>query len=324
MIHRPRRLRRTQAVRDLCQENTLLPTDFILPVFLMEGTQKKEAISSLPGVFRYSLDTLLDFLTEVKAYGIPGIALFPKIEEDLKDPLATESTNTQGLLPRAIRAIKTQFPELLLFTDVAMDPYSSDGHDGIVKNGEILNDETLTVLCQMALVQADAGADFVCPSDMMDGRVSALRRALDERGHSRVGILAYTAKYASALYGPFRDALDSAPKSGDKKSYQMNPANRKEALIEAELDLSEGADMIMVKPAGFYLDIIADLKAHSHKPVAAYHVSGEYAMVCAAAEKGWLNKEQVMMEALYSIKRAGADIILSYFALEAAKLLKSS
>lgn len=321
LIARPRRLRRSASVRQLVRENTLSAADFILPVFLCEGSGKTERIPSLPGVYRRSLDHLLEFLAEVARSGIRGIALFPKIEEELKDSFARESLNEEGLLPSAVRAIKAQYPELLIFTDVAMDPYSSDGHDGIVKEGEILNDESVQILCEMALVQARAGADFVSPSDMMDGRVGALRQALDEEGFEHVGIMAYTAKYASALYGPFRDALDSAPKSGDKKSYQMDPANRREALREAELDLSEGADFIMVKPALFYLDIIADLKAYSQVPVAAYHVSGEYAMVCAAAEKGWLKLEDVMMEALLSIKRAGADLILSYYALEATKIL---
>lgn len=320
---RPRRLRRSAAIRSLVQETQLHASDFILPVFLCEGQGLCESIPSLPGVYRRSLDLLLEFLTEVSTEGLKGVALFPKIPEELKDSYAKEAMNEDGLLPCAVRAIKTAFPELLVFTDVAMDPYSSDGHDGLVQEGEILNDASVEILCQMALVQARAGTDFVSPSDMMDGRVGALREALDLEGFEHVGIMSYTAKYASALYGPFRDALDSAPKSGDKKTYQMDPANRREALREAALDLSEGADMIMVKPALFYLDIISDLKAHSEVPVVAYHVSGEYAMVCAAAEKGWLKRDDVMMEALLGIKRAGADLILSYFALEAARLLKA-
>lgn len=322
LAHRPRRLRRSESIRTLVRETQLHGSDFILPVFLCEGHGIVDAIPSLPGVFRRSLDQLLEFLDEVCAYGIRGIAIFPKIPEDQKDSLAKESLNSQGLLPNAVRTIKARFPELLVFTDVAMDPYSSDGHDGIVRNGEILNDESVDILCKMALVQAEAGADFVSPSDMMDGRIGALRETLDQHGFEQVGIMAYTAKYASALYGPFRDALDSAPKAGDKKSYQMDPANRTEALREANLDLAEGADLVMVKPALFYLDIISDLKALSDVPVVAYHVSGEYAMVCAAAEKGWLDKNNVMMEALVSIKRAGADLIISYFALDAVKILK--
>jgi len=248
------------------------------------------------------------------AMGVKAFALFPAIENDKKDPTAREASNPDGLLPQSIAKIKSAVPEALLITDVAMDPYSSDGHDGLVKNGVILNDESLEILAAMALTQARAGADIVAPSDMMDGRVGYLRRALDGEGFRDVGILAYTAKYASAFYGPFRDALDSAPKHGDKKTYQMDPANRREALREAQLDVAEGADMLMVKPALAYLDIISDLKQNTHLPIAAYQVSGEYAMIKAAAERGWLSERAAFVESLTSIKRAGADVILSYYA----------
>lgn len=305
----------------MLQETTLSVNDFIFPVFLIEGSGKKEEISSMPGIYRFSLDLLLKEIDECVKLGIKSFCVFPSIPDNKKDKYATEGHNPDGLYIRALADIKRQFPQIALMTDVAMDPYSSDGHDGVVENGEILNDATLEVLGKMALAQATAGADILGPSDMMDGRVGYIRSVLDVAGFTNVSIMSYTAKYASAFYGPFRDALDSAPKFGDKKTYQMNPANTKEALIEADLDIDEGADMIMVKPALAYLDIIKSLKDNFDVPIAAYNVSGEYAMIKAAHEKGWLDGQQTMMESLLSIKRAGADVILTYFAKEAATFL---
>lgn len=319
MLSRPRRNRKNPSVRNLVRENILTPHDFIYPVFIVEGTQQKQPISALPGQFRYSIDELLVVCAEVEKLHIPGIVLFPKIEDSLKNSQATEALNPKGLVPRAIRAIKKQFPDLVVFTDIALDPFSSDGHDGLVQDGEVLNDETVRVLAQMAVVHAQAGADFVAPSDMMDGRVRNIRRALDEHNFTNVGILSYTAKYASSFYGPFRAALDSAPRAGDKKTYQMDPANSREALRELKLDMAEGADIVMVKPALPYLDIIRLFKQQSSLPIAAYNVSGEFSMIKAAGEKGWIDEKPVRNEALLSIKRAGADIIFSYFALEYAR-----
>lgn len=319
MLSRPRRNRKSPSVRHLVRETLLTPHDFVYPVFIVEGTQQKQPISALPGQFRYSVDELLKVCTEIEKLHIPGIVLFPKIEDALKNPLATEALNPKGLVPRAIRAIKKQFPDLVVFTDIALDPFSSDGHDGLVKDGEVLNDETVRVLAQMAVVHAEAGADFVAPSDMMDGRVRNIRRALDENQFTNVGILSYTAKYASSFYGPFRSALDSAPRAGDKKTYQMDPANSREALRELKLDIAEGADIVMVKPALPYLDIIRLFKQQSSLPIAAYNVSGEYAMIKAAGEKGWIDEKAVRNEALLSMKRAGTDIIFSYFAMEYAR-----
>lgn len=319
---RPRRNRYNEVIRSMVQETALELNDFIFPLFIIEGQNQKVEVASMPGINRYSVDTLLDEVASCVDLGIKAFAPFPSIPESLKDKYAKESENPEGLFPRAIREIKRNFPDVVLMTDVAMDPYSSDGHDGIVINGEIVNDETLEVLGKMALTQAQAGADIVGPSDMMDGRVGHIRRVLDENGFHKVGIMSYTAKYASAFYGPFRDALDSAPKMGDKKTYQMNPANSREALIEAALDTEEGADYLMVKPALAYLDIIKLLRDNSHLPIAAYNVSGEYAMVKAAGLKGWIDGEKAMLESLLSIKRAGADIILSYFAKDFAKYLQ--
>jgi porphobilinogen synthase len=319
MLSRPRRNRQSSAVRNLVRENKLSPHDFIYPVFIVEGKNQKQPIAALPGQFRYSIDELLKICAEVEKLQIPGIVLFPKIEDNLKDCQAKESLNPQGLVPKAITAIKKSFPDLVVFTDIALDPFSSDGHDGIVKDGEILNDETLEALAKMSVVHAQAGADFVAPSDMMDGRVRNIRQTLDQNQFKNVGILSYTAKYASSFYGPFRSALDSAPRAGDKKTYQMDPANSREALRELKLDISEGADIVMVKPALPYLDIIRLFKQHSTLPIAAYNVSGEYAMIKAAGEKGWINEKAVRDESLLSIKRAGADIIFSYFALEYAR-----
>ncbi len=319
MLPRPRRNRQSAQVRNLVRETLLTPHDFIYPVFIVEGKKQKQAISALPGQFRLSIDELLKVCEEVEKNQIPGIVLFPKIEDSLKDSQASEALNPQGLVPRAVREIKRHFPSLVVFTDIALDPFSSEGHDGLVKDGEILNDETLEVLAKMAVVHAEAGADFVAPSDMMDGRVRSLRQTLDKNNFKNVGILSYTAKYASSFYGPFRSALDSAPRAGDKKTYQMDPANSREALRELKLDISEGADMVMVKPALPYLDIIRLFKQHSTLPIAAYNVSGEYAMIKAAAEKGWIDEVTARNESLLSIKRAGADIIFSYFALDFAR-----
>ena len=319
-IRRPRRNRKSPVIRDMVQENTVQVQDLIFPLFLIDGAQQKVEVSSMPGIYRYSIDLLLEEIASCIELGIKAFAPFPSLDDKLKDSEASESWNENGLYLRAIRQIKAQFPDVCLITDVAMDPYSSDGHDGIVKDGQILNDETLEILGKMALAQAEAGADIIAPSDMMDGRVGFLREELDDAGFSEVSIMAYTAKYASAYYGPFRDALDSAPKFGDKKTYQMNPANSKEAIIEAELDEDEGADFLMVKPALPYLDIIFRLRDNFDLPIAAYNVSGEYAMIKAAAEKGWLDGEKAMQECLLSIKRAGADVILTYFAKEFAKL----
>lgn len=319
---RPRRNRKSAAIRAMVGETTLSVNDFIYPLFLIEGKGLKEEVSSMPGIFRYSLDLLLDEIQSCIELGVKGFCVFPSLGDDKKDKLATEGHNPDSLYNHALKEIKTKFPKIALMTDIAMDPYSSDGHDGIVENDEILNDETLEILGKMALAQAEAGADILGPSDMMDGRVGYIRKVLDAAGYINVSIMSYTAKYASAFYGPFRDALDSAPKFGDKKTYQMNPANSNEALIEADLDIAEGADMIMVKPALAYLDIIKLLKDNYNVPITAYNVSGEYAMVKAAAENGWIDGEQVMMESLLSMKRAGADIIITYFAKEVAKILK--
>jgi porphobilinogen synthase len=321
LIGRPRRNRKSASLRALVRETVLTPADFILPIFVMEGSRKREAIKSMPGVFRLTRDLAVAEAKRAHALGIPAVALFPVIPGKRKDKLATESKNPDGLLQRTVRDLKNSVPGLTVITDVAMDPYSSDGHDGLVKNGKILNDETLPILAEMALAQAAAGADIVAPSDMMDGRVGYLRAALDGFGFTETGILAYSAKYASAFYGPFREALDSAPKKGDKKTYQMDPANRREALREIQLDVEEGADIVMVKPALAYLDIIAEAAASVSVPVAAYQVSGEYAMIHAAGKLGWLDADAALMEATLSIKRAGADMILSYGAIKLVEKL---
>jgi len=320
--HRPRRNRKSQVIRDLVQETHVTTSDLIFPIFLTSGFNKKIEVSSMPGIFRFSLDFLLDEINECKSLGINTFDLFPHYQESKKDKFAKESYNEEGMYLNAIKEIKRNFPDVCLMTDVAMDPYSSDGHDGLVDNGKILNDETLEILGKMSLAQAKAGADILGPSDMMDGRVGYIRNVLDENGFTETSIMSYTAKYASAFYGPFRDALDSAPKTGDKKTYQMNPANSREALLEAGLDAAEGADFLMVKPALAYLDIIKLLKDNFTLPIAAYHVSGEYAMIKAAAQNGWLDGTSAMNESLLCIKRAGADVILTYFAKEFASNLK--
>jgi len=321
LIHRMRRNRRTEAIRRLVRETELHPHDLVWPLFVVDRSDEQIPVDSMPGCFRWSRDRIVEQAKEAHAMGISAVALFPVIENALKDPLAKESANDDGLLQRTVKDLKDAVPDLAVITDVAMDPYSSDGHDGIVRNGEIVNDETLEILAAMALAQARAGADIVAPSDMMDGRVGYLRDALDADGFANVGILAYSAKYASAYYGPFRDALDSAPKDGDKKTYQMDPANAREALREVELDIDEGADMVMVKPAMPYLDVIADIRANCDVPIAAYQVSGEYAMLKAAGERGWLDADACLHEALVAIRRAGADMILSYAAKDVAATL---
>lgn len=323
---RPRRNRRTPAIRSLVRETVLSPADFILPLFLHEE-ETDTPIASMPGVTRWSLAGLVKEAGEAHALGVPAVVLFPKIEESRKTPDAAECANDDGLVPRAIRALKAAHPTLCVITDVALDPYNSDGHDGLVRRDErgelqILNDETVEVLCRQALCHARAGADIVSPSDMMDGRVAALRDALDAAGFDQVSILSYSAKYASAFYGPFRGALDSAPKEGDKKTYQMDPGNAREAVREILLDEAEGADMVMVKPAGPYLDIIAKVRETTTLPVAAYQVSGEYLMIESAAAAGWVDGKAIALESLTGIKRAGADMILTYYAKRAAEWLK--
>ena len=303
-------------MRQMLQETHVSAANLIFPLFIIEGENQKSEVSSMPGIYRYSIDNLLREVESCMKLGLNSFDLFPNISEELKDKYATESHREEGLYLRAIKEVKKNFPEACVITDVAMDPYSSDGHDGIVENGEILNDETLEVLGKMALAHARAGADIIAPSDMMDGRVGYIRNVLDNNGFKNVSIMSYTAKYASAFYGPFRDALNSVPKFGDKKSYQMNPANQREALIEADLDEAEGADFLMVKPALPYLDVIKLLKDNTELPIAAYNVSGEYAMIKAAIQKGWLNEQRAITEVLTSIRRAGATAILTYHAKE--------
>ncbi|MEP1034323.1 porphobilinogen synthase [Ekhidna sp.] len=321
-MRRPRRNRASSAIRDLAQETTLTTNDFIFPLFLLEGTKKKSEVESMPGIFRLSEDLILREIEDCLKLGIQGFDVFPVVEEKNKDKMATKSYDPNFFYLKTLTKIKKEFPEALIITDVAMDPYSSDGHDGIVEDGKILNDETLDVLGKMALAQAETGIDMIGPSDMMDFRVGYIRNVLDDQGFTDTGIMSYTAKYASAFYGPFRDALDSVPKFGDKKAYQMNPANTNEAILEAELDFNEGADILMVKPALAYLDIIHNLKSKFNIPIAAYNVSGEFSMIKAAGQKGWLDADRAMMESLLSIKRAGADMILTYFAKEAAAHLR--
>ena len=318
---RPRRNRKSAAIRSLVEETKVTTDDLIFPLFLLEGDTDKVEVDSMPGIYRLGLSPLLKEMEACLELGVKAFDVFPVVPEHYKDKMATRSYDPNFFYIKALEAIKQRFPEAAIMTDVAMDPYSSDGHDGIVEDGEILNDETLEVLGKMALAQAAAGADIIGPSDMMDGRVGYIRQVLDQNGYTGVSIMSYTAKYASAFYGPFRDALDSAPKSGDKKTYQMNPANQREALIEADLDTEEGADFLMVKPALAYLDVIKLLKDNYTLPITAYNVSGEYAMLKAAGAKGWLDYERVMAETLLSIKRAGADAILTYHAREFAELL---
>jgi porphobilinogen synthase len=321
MIIRPRILRQTSAIRSLVQETKLSVDDFIAPLFIVEGEGIKEEIASLPGYYRHSLDKTIEEVGVLSALGIKSVLLFIKCKDEYKDNAGTEALNPDGLMQRSIRSIKNAYPEMYVMTDVALDPYSSYGHDGIVLDEQIINDTTVDILAKMAVSHAQAGADMVAPSDMMDGRIGAIRRALEQYGYHQTGIMAYSAKYASCFYGPFRDALDSAPGFGDKKTYQMNPANRIEAIKEVRLDVNEGADIVMVKPALAYLDIIREVKNEVKIPVSAYHVSGEYAMIKAASEKGWLNHDQAILETTMSIKRAGADLIATYFVKDLVRLL---
>lgn len=318
---RLRRLRQSPAIRSMVAQTRLSPDDFLVPLFIVEGKNVKEEIPSMPGYYRYSLDGISQEVRELQSMRVKGVLLFVKVPDELKDNEGTEAVNPDGLMQRSIKTIKDVAPDLLVMTDVALDPYSSYGHDGIVRDGLIVNDDTVDVLARMALSHAEAGADFVAPSDMMDGRIGEIRDLLEEEDFPNVGIMAYSAKYASAFYGPFRDALDSAPGFGDKKTYQMDPANSHEGIEEILLDIEEGADIVMVKPALAYLDVIRMAKDEVNVPIAAYQVSGEYAMIKAAAAQGWLDHDATMMETLMGIKRAGTDLIATYFAKDAIKLL---
>lgn len=325
-IRRNRRLRTTEAIRSLVRETIITPNDFLVPLFVVEGKGVKEEIPSMPDYYRFSLDLLSTEVKELWTLGLKAVLLFVKVPDNLKDNKGTEALNTNGLMQRAIKTIKEAVPDMLVMTDVALDPYSIYGHDGIVQDGKIVNDETIEVLAEISISHARAGADFVAPSDMMDGRILIIRQALEDEGYVDTGIMSYSVKYASAFYGPFRDALDSAPVDQknipkDKKTYQMDPANRDEALKEVEMDIDEGADIVMIKPGLCYLDIVREIRNAVEVPVAVYQVSGEYAMLKAAAEKGWLDHDAVMMEQIIAIKRAGAHIIASYFAKDVVKLI---
>jgi len=320
-LSRNRRLRTNETIRSLVRETIISPNDFLVPLFVVEGKGVKEEIASMPNYYRYSLDLLEKEVKDLWAMGLKSVLLFVKVPDHLKDNKGKEAVNPKGLMQRAIKTVKNACPEMLVMTDVALDPYSSYGHDGIVEDGHIINDDTVEVLTNMSVSHAQAGADFVAPSDMMDGRILSIREALEDEGFIDTGIMSYSAKYASAFYGPFRDALDSTPGFGDKKTYQMDYANRFEAIKETEMDIDEGADIVMVKPGLCYLDIVREIKNEVDVPVAVYQVSGEYAMVKAAAEKGWLDHDAVMMEQLTAIKRAGANIIASYFAKDVVRVL---
>ena len=328
LTHRPRRLRRNATVRSLVEETTLRPADFIAPLFVVEGTGAPEPIASMTGVFRYNVADLVNECRELAALGVPAVALFPKLDKQFKDDTGTAALSPDALILRAVRAVKAALPELVVMTDIALDPYTTHGHDGVLTadGRDVANDATVEILVKMAVLHAQAGVDFVAPSDMMDGRIGAIRRALDAAGCTQTSIMAYSAKFASAYYGPFRDAVGSASAAGthllDKRTYQLNPANRREALAEIALDEAEGADVLMVKPAGAYLDIIREVREATRKPVAAYQVSGEYAQIQAAAQLGWLDLARTRHESLLAIKRAGADMILTYFAKEMAAVLK--
>ncbi len=324
ITQRPRRTRRNEVLRSLVAETSLDVSQLILPVFLCEGQDQRHPINAMPGITRVSADLLLKDMISAREVGIKSFAFFPALNDAVKDPLGKESLNPNGLLQNTLKMLKDKLPDVLLITDVALDPYSSDGHDGVVRNGEIVNDETVEILAKMSVAQAKAGADLVAPSDMMDGRVGAIREALDNEGFTQTGIISYSAKYASSFYGPFREALDSAPKFGDKKTYQMDYRNSLEALREVELDIAEGADVVMVKPALSYLDIISQVKSISSVPVAAYNVSGEYSMIKAAAAAGMIDEKKAMVETLYSMRRAGADMIFTYFAVPMAQYLHST
>lgn len=318
---RNRRLRQSPAIRNLVRETHLSPYDFLVPLFVVEGTGVKEEITSMPGYYRLSLDELSKEVKLLWSMNLQAVLLFVKVADSLKDNEGTEALNPEGLMQRAIKTIKDTVPEMLVMTDVALDPFSSYGHDGVVQDGKIINDETNDILAQMSISHAQAGADFVAPSDMMDGRILSIREALEDEGFTNTGIMSYSAKYASAFYGPFRDALDSAPGFGDKKTYQMDPANRFEAIKETQMDIDEGADIVMIKPGIAYLDIVREIRNEVDVPIAVYQVSGEYAMIKAAAQQGWIDQDAVMMEKLISIKRAGANIIASYFAKDVVRLL---
>ncbi|HQF55580.1 MAG TPA: porphobilinogen synthase [Fibrobacteria bacterium] len=319
---RPRRNRRNAAIRSMVRETSLSPANLIMPCFVREGQGLSEPVASMPGCHRHSLDRLVEAAREWAALGIPAIALFPVTPPQAKTGDAKAALDPDGLVPRALKSVKDALPELQLITDLALDPFTDHGHDGLMSvDGRILNDETVEVLCGMAALHARCGADIVAPSDMMDGRVGEIRSSLDSEGFENTGIMAYTAKYASGFYGPFRDALDSAPRSGDKKTYQMDPANRREALLEADLDEAEGADILMVKPGLPYLDVLRELRDRTTLPLAAYHVSGEFAMLKAAAANGWLDYDRCLMEAMICFRRAGADMVLTYGAADAARLM---
>lgn len=325
-IRRNRRLRTSESIRSLVRETLISPNDFLVPLFVVEGKGVREEIPSMPNYYRYSLDILSVEVKELWRLGLKSVLLFVKVPENLKDSKGTEALNPRGLMQRAIQTVKDAVPDMLVMTDVALDPYSIYGHDGVIENGMILNDETSEILAEMSLSHAAAGTDFVAPSDMMDGRILTIREALEDAGYIHTGIMSYSAKYASSLYGPFRDALDSAPVDlqdipKDKKTYQMDPANRDEAIREVEMDIDEGADIVMVKPGLCYLDIVREIRNHVEVPVAVYQVSGEYAMIKAASERGWLDHDAVMMEQVTAIKRAGASIIASYFAKDVVKLI---
>ncbi|MCB0342662.1 MAG: porphobilinogen synthase [Pseudobdellovibrionaceae bacterium] len=319
---RPRRLRRSEAIRGFVRETHLDVSNLVLPQFILPGKHERQPITSMPDFYRLSVDHAVTQAKEAYGLGLRGVALFPVLPQNKKDATGSESKNPQGLIPTAVKAIKDAVPEMLVITDVALDPYSSEGHDGLVREGEILNDESLEILAEMAIAQAASGADLVAPSDMMDGRIGYIRSALDQTGHRQTGVLSYAAKYASGFYGPFREALDSAPKFGDKKTYQMDPANLSEALREAELDVQQGADILMVKPGLPYLDVIASLYQHFSLPIAAYQVSGEYSMIMAAARNGWLDEKTTAVESLLALRRAGSQMIFTYFALKAANWLQ--
>jgi porphobilinogen synthase len=320
---RYRNLRKTEIIREMIAETIISPAQLILPLFVSEGTEETE-ISSMPGIFRFGLEKVYGEIESLLSLNIKTILLFSKVENSKKDNVCSEALNENGLMARAIFNIKKRFPEMTVMTDIALDPFSPDGHDGLVKDGEILNDETVEILAKMSVLHASKGADFVAPSDMMDRRIYAIRNALEKNGFTKTGILSYSAKYASCFYGPFRDALDSAPGFGDKKTYQMDYRNRKEAIKETLQDIEEGADIVMVKPAGYYLDIIREVKNAVNVPVAAYQVSGEYSMIKASANMGWVNEELAILESLTSIKRAGADIIATYFAKDFSKIINKN
>lgn len=321
LTQRPRRNRKSEVLRQLIAETGLRPAQLVLPLFLCEGIGERQIIRSMPEIYRLSPDLILKEIAEAVSVGVRSFDIFPALPDSKKDQLGTESLNPNGLVPTTLKMIRDKFPDVVLITDIALDPYSSDGHDGIVREGKIVNDETVELLAKMSILHAKSGADIVSPSDMMDGRVGAIRESLDSEGLIDTGILSYSVKYASSFYGPFRDALDSAPKFGDKKTYQMDYRNSGEALREVALDIEEGADMVMVKPALSYLDIIAKVKAHTHVPVAAYNVSGEYSLIKMGAKAGLIDENRAMVETLFSIRRAGADVIFTYFALPMAKWL---